>query len=44
MEWVSWTPLLVLILVLGLVPSIIFNVTQNGVNAIASDLRGMSRP
>jgi len=34
-EWVSWTPLLVLILVLGLVPSIIFNVTENGVNAIA---------
>ena len=34
-EWVSWTPLLVLILVLGLVPSIIFNVTQTGVDAIA---------
>ena len=38
-EWVSWTPLLVGILVLGLVPSIIFGVTQTSVDAHREDLR-----
>jgi NADH-quinone oxidoreductase subunit M len=35
-EWVSWVPLLVLILVLGLVPSIVLNATEPGVNALTS--------
>jgi NADH-quinone oxidoreductase subunit M len=30
-EWISWTPLLVLILVLGFVPGLIFNVTNEAV-------------
>jgi NADH-quinone oxidoreductase subunit M len=33
-EWVSWTPLLAAILVLGLLPSIVLNSTEQGVNAI----------
>jgi NADH-quinone oxidoreductase subunit M len=33
-EWVSWVPLLVLILVLGLIPSIVLNSTEQGVNLI----------
>jgi NADH-quinone oxidoreductase subunit M len=33
-EWVSWTPLLVAILLLGVIPSIVFNSTEQGVNAI----------
>jgi len=33
-EWVSWVPLLVLILVLGLIPSIVLNSTEQGVNQI----------
>ncbi len=35
-EWVSWLPLLALILILGLFPAIIFNVTQHGAQALAS--------
>jgi NADH-quinone oxidoreductase subunit M len=33
-EWVSWVPLLVGILLLGIFPSIIFNATEQGVNAL----------
>jgi NADH-quinone oxidoreductase subunit M len=33
-EWVSWVPLLVLILVLGLIPNIVLNSTEQGVNQI----------
>ena len=33
-EWVSWAPLLAAILVLGLIPSIVLNSTEQGVNAI----------
>ena len=33
-EWVSWVPLLVGILVLGIFPSIIFNATEHGVTAL----------
>jgi NADH-quinone oxidoreductase subunit M len=33
-EWVSWVPLLVGILALGLFPRLIFGVTQQGVNAL----------
>jgi len=35
-EWVSWLPLLALILVLGLFPGMIFNVTQHGAQALAA--------
>jgi NADH-quinone oxidoreductase subunit M len=35
-EWISWVPLLVLILVLGLVPSIVLDVTESGVNTLTS--------
>jgi NADH-quinone oxidoreductase subunit M len=33
-EWVSWAPLLAAIVVLGLIPSIVLNSTEQGVNAI----------
>jgi NADH-quinone oxidoreductase subunit M len=33
-EWVSWLPLLVLVLVLGIFPGIIFGVTNNAVRAL----------
>jgi NADH:ubiquinone oxidoreductase subunit 4 (subunit M) len=33
-EWVSWVPLLVGILLLGIFPSIIFNATEHGVTAL----------
>ncbi len=36
-EWIAWTPLLVLILVFGLVPGLIFNVTDPAVEANISD-------
>jgi NADH-quinone oxidoreductase subunit M len=34
-EWVSWLPLLTLILVLGLFPKVIFDVTQYGAQALS---------
>ena len=39
-EWISWTPLLVLIVLLGFVPAIIFNVTEPAVNIIAKTVGG----
>ena len=39
-EWVSWLPLLALILVLGLFPSVIFNVTDNGVRGLLTLVGG----
>jgi NADH-quinone oxidoreductase subunit M len=33
-EWLAWTPLLVLILVLGVFPSAVFNVTTDAVNGL----------
>ncbi len=36
-EWIAWTPLLVLILVFGLVPGLIFNITDPAVEANISD-------
>ena len=33
-EWVSWLPLLVLVLVLGIFPGIIFGVTNNAVRIL----------
>ena len=41
-EWVSWLPLLVGILALGLFPKIIFGVTQHGVNALSVPVPGMT--
>ncbi len=35
-EWVSWVPLLALILVLGLFPKVIFEVTQSGAQALSA--------
>ncbi len=35
-EWVSWLPLLTMILILGLFPKIIFGVTEHGVQALSS--------
>ena len=35
-EWLAWTPLLALVVVLGLVPGIIFDMTSNTVEAITS--------
>ena len=37
-EWMSWTPLLVLILALGLFPRLIFGVTEEAVNGIMAVL------
>jgi len=39
-EWISWTPLIVLIVVLGFVPAIIFNVTEPAVAIIARSVGG----
>jgi NADH-quinone oxidoreductase subunit M len=39
-EWVSWTPLLVLILALGLFPRLIFGVSQEAVGGILGVLGG----
>jgi NADH-quinone oxidoreductase subunit M len=39
-EWIAWTPLLVLIVVLGFVPSIIFNVVNPAVSHIAAAVGG----
>ena len=35
-EWIAWVPLLILIVVLGFVPSLIFNVTNPAVSHIAN--------
>ena len=39
-EWVAWLPLLALILVLGLFPSLVFDVTDNGVRSLLSLVGG----
>ncbi|MFZ4518109.1 MAG: complex I subunit 4 family protein [Microthrixaceae bacterium] len=39
-EWIAWTPLLILIVVLGFVPGLIFNVTQPAVQLIAGAVGG----
>jgi NADH-quinone oxidoreductase subunit M len=39
-EWIAWTPLLILIVVLGFVPSIIFDVTNPAVETIAAVVGG----
>ena len=39
-EWISWTPLIILIVVLGFVPAIIFNVTEPAVSLIARTVGG----
>jgi NADH:ubiquinone oxidoreductase subunit 4 (subunit M) len=35
-EWLAWAPLLALVVVLGLFPGIIFDMTSNTVEAITS--------
>jgi NADH-quinone oxidoreductase subunit M len=35
-EWIAWTPLIVLIVVLGMVPGILFNVTNPAVGVALS--------
>ena len=39
-EWASWTPLLVLILALGLFPRLIFGISQEAVNGLMAFLGG----
>jgi NADH-quinone oxidoreductase subunit M len=39
-EWVAWTPLLVLILVLGIFPDILFSVTDPAVSPIGKVFSG----
>ena len=39
-EWIAWAPLLLLIVVLGFVPSLIFNVTNPAVSVIARAVGG----
>jgi NADH-quinone oxidoreductase subunit M len=39
-EWVSWVPLLALVLVLGLIPSLILDTTATGVDAIVRIITG----
>ena len=39
-EWIAWTPLLILIVVLGFVPGLIFNVTNPAVSLIARAVGG----
>src|SRR5919106_6871318 len=43
-EWLSWTPLLVLILALGLFPRLIFGVSQEAVGGILAGPRGGGGP
>jgi NADH-quinone oxidoreductase subunit M len=40
-EWLAWTPLLILTLVLGLYPRLVFGVTEDGV-AVLTRLLGSS--
>jgi len=39
-EWISWVPLLVLILVLGVYPRLVFGMTDEAVAGVLSDLTG----
>jgi NADH:ubiquinone oxidoreductase subunit 4 (subunit M) len=39
-EWASWTPLLVLILALGLFPRLIFGISQEAVSGLMAFLGG----
>jgi NADH-quinone oxidoreductase subunit M len=39
-EWVAWLPLLALIIVLGLFPAVVFNVTDNGVRGLLTLIGG----
>jgi NADH-quinone oxidoreductase subunit M len=39
-EWVSWLPLLALVLVLGLIPSLVLNTTAAGVDRVVSLITG----
>ena len=35
-EWISWTPILVLIVVLGVYPHLLFRVTDGAINSVLS--------
>jgi NADH-quinone oxidoreductase subunit M len=37
-EWISWTPILILILVLGVYPNVLFDVLDPAVTAVVSAL------
>jgi NADH-quinone oxidoreductase subunit M len=39
-EWISWVPLLVLILVLGLYPRLVFGMTDEAVAGVLNNLTG----
>jgi len=39
-EWIAWTPILILIVVLGFVPGLIFNVVNPAVESIAASVGG----
>ncbi len=39
-EWVSWVPLLALVVILGVIPSLILNTTATGVDAIVKIVSG----
>jgi NADH-quinone oxidoreductase subunit M len=39
-EWISWVPLLVLMLVLGLLPGLVFGITDNAVAGLVKILGG----
>jgi NADH-quinone oxidoreductase subunit M len=39
-EWIAWTPMLILIVVLGFVPGLIFNVVNPAVESIAASVGG----
>jgi NADH-quinone oxidoreductase subunit M len=38
-EWIAWVPMLVLILVLGVFPGLLFGVTDDAVQLVASAFR-----
>ncbi|HEX2848946.1 MAG TPA: NADH-quinone oxidoreductase subunit M [Acidimicrobiales bacterium] len=40
-EWLAWTPMLVLILLLGILPGIIFGVTDDAVQVVAAAFRAV---
>ncbi len=42
-EWIAWTPLLIGILVFGIFPHLIFDVTDSAVNAIAAGVGGAAQ-
>ena len=42
-EWVAWVPMVILIVVLGFVPSLIFDVTNDSASAIGDVVQALGK-